>query len=454
MKSWWKLDLIHRLRSSCKRPREVFFGWWTVLASGIMMSWGFGVDTYSYGLYIEPLEKEFGWTRAQISSSASLKTVEGGLEGPFGGYITDKYGPRVVNLVGYIIAGLGLCLMYFVNSLWTYLLTWGIMVSIGFNLGMWGPLSTAIANWFVRKRGLATSIARVIIALGDSFIPIVILTLITQFNWRIAALISGLLTWIIGIPLTWFFVKPHRPEFYGLMPDGVKVDGEVAREKDALIRAGQEYGEKTTGEVEFTARQAMRTKAFWVGIFAAWPERIAGPLLTMHTVPYLVSVGMDPLAATTVLGFMVLISVPGRLLGGILSDRVSLYRLKYIRIAARIIEWFGLIFLAYARNIWMAYAYSVFRGLGQGINVGSQAQLIARYYGRKSYATIMGIQAMLSIPIGAFAPIYVGWVWDTTGSYSTAFTQAIILYIIGAAMWYFYNPPKRVDVISDVKRII
>ncbi len=444
------IEKLHLLR----RPREVFFGWWTVLASGIMMSWGFGVDTYSYGLYIEPLEKEFGWTRAQISASSSLKTVEGGLEGPFGGYFTDKYGPRIVNLIGFFTAGLGLCLMYFVNSLWMYLIVWGIIVSIGFNLGMWGPLSAAIGNWFVKKRGLATSLARAIIALGDSFIPILVLTLIMQFGWRTAALVSGLVTWGLGLPLTWFFVKPRRPEFYGLMPDGEKIDGEMAKDKDKLIRAGQEYGARATGEVEFTMRQAMRTKAFWVGVFAAWPERIASPLLTAHLVPYLVSRGLDPVAATSTLGFMMLVNIPGRLLGGIMSDRLSRNRLKYIRIVARYTEWFGIIFLAFATNIWMAYIYSVLRGFGHGMWVGSNSQLITRYFGRKSYATITGTQQMIGIPIGALAPIYVGWLWDTTGSYSIAFTQGIIFWFIGSAAWYFYNPPKQVDVISDVSKVI
>ncbi|MFX1263692.1 MAG: MFS transporter [Promethearchaeota archaeon] len=442
------------MKSFWKNPRDVFFGWWTVLASGIMMTWGFGVDTYSYGLYYEPLEKEFGWTRAQISASASLKTIEGGLEGPFGGYFTDKYGPRIVNLLGFIIAGTGLCLMYFVHSLWMYYLAWGILVSIGFNLGMWGPLSAAMANWFVKKRGLATSLARVIIGIGDTFIPILILILITQFGWRIAGLISGLVTWILGIPLTWFFVKPNRPEFYGLMPDGVQVNAAIAEDQDALIRAGQEYSAKTTGEVEFTLRQAVKTRAFWIGVFAEWPRRIASPLLSRQLIPYLVSVGIDALNATTALGLMVFMSVPGRLIGGLLSDRVSLNRLKYIIFLARAIEWIGIIFLAYPVNIWMVYAYSVIRGVGHGINIGQRAQQITRFFGRKGYATITGIQALLAIPVGAVAPIYVAWLWDTTGSYSTALSQALILSLIGVVMWLFYNPPKRVDVISDVKNFL
>jgi MFS family permease len=135
------------------RFKDIYPGWWTVFASGIMTGWGWGAWGYGFGAYFKPLIEEFGWTRAQLSAAYSLNRLEGGLEGPFGGFFTDKYGPRIVNFIGYFMAGLGLIIMYFVNNLWAFLLIWGFIVSLGFNLGMLGPLETAIANWFVKKRG-------------------------------------------------------------------------------------------------------------------------------------------------------------------------------------------------------------------------------------------------------------------------------------------------------------
>ncbi|UCH01494.1 MAG: MFS transporter [Candidatus Bathyarchaeota archaeon] len=424
------------------------------MATGIMCSWGWGVWHYSFGLYFEPLQEEFGWYRAEISAAGSLRTLEGGLEGPFGGYLTDKYGPRVVNLLGILISGLGFITMYFVNSLLGFLLTWGFVISLGFNLGMWGPLGTAIAKWFVKKRGLASSIARVITAIGDSMLPTFVLILMTTFGWRSAALITGLITWAIGIPLTWFFIKPRRPEFYGMMPDGVKVDAKMAKDTDALIKAGQEYTAREMGEVEFTVRQALKTRVFWLSVFGFWSDRIASPLFTMHLIPHLTDIGIDRVAATTVLGFMVLVSAPARLLGGILADRISLNRLKYIRILNNALVWLGLLCLMSARDLWMVYAYAIFRGFGLGINAGAGTQIVGRYWGRKGYATITGIRAMLGIPVGVFAPIYVGWLYDNTGSYMTAFEQALILYVASIIIWYFYNPPKRVAAVSDVKKFL
>jgi nitrate/nitrite transporter NarK len=221
-----------------------------------------------------------------------------------------------------------------------------------------------------------------------------------------------------------------------------------------LIKAGQEYTAREMGEVEFSVRQAMRTKVFWISVVGFWPGRIASPLFTMHLIPYLTDMGIDRVAATAILGVMVLVSAPARLLGGILADRVSLNRLKYIRILNNALIWIGLLCLMNARSLSLVYAYTLFRGLGLGINAGAGTQISGRYWGRKGYATITGIRSLLGIPVGVFAPIYVGWLYDTTGSYMTAFNQALILYIISIITWYFYNPPKRGTVVSDVKEFM
>jgi len=437
-----------------RHPRKIFLGWWMMLATGVMAAWGYGTWLYSYGLYFEPLQQEFGWTRAEISAAAALRRLEGGLEGPFGGIFTDKYGPRVVNFLGFVIAGLGFILLYFVNSLWSFLLVWGFIVSLGLNLGMWGPMGKALADWFVKKRGLVHSIARTIQTIGNSIIPTFMLVLMIAYGWRMASLIAGLMTWAIALPLTWFFTRPHRPEYYGMLPDGAEVDEKLKKDQEALIRAGQEYTAKEMEETEFTLRQAMRTRAFWIPLIASAPMRLAGPFFTLHFIPYLTDMGIDPMAATAALGFMTFISIPGRLAGGTISDRIPLNRLKWIRILSSVMEWTGLLILMNAKQLWMVYLYAVLRGPAMGLSSSSTMPIRVRYFGRKGYGTISGVRALLTIPVGVFAPIYVGWVYDVTGSYFLAMQQALILYIIGIFLWYFYDPPKRTTVVTEVKRFL
>jgi len=150
-----------------------------VVAGGIMCFWGYGIHLYSFGNYVKELIAHFGWTRAQVSIAYSLNRLEGGLEGPLGGLATDKWGPRVVNLVGYILLGGGLCLMYYVNSLWMFYVVW-VIASTGANLGLSGPLDAALANWFVKRRGMMIAIMRSTIALSG---PI----LVTGMMWLLAS---------------------------------------------------------------------------------------------------------------------------------------------------------------------------------------------------------------------------------------------------------------------------
>ncbi len=424
-----------------RKLSEIYPGWLTVIASGIMNGWGWGAWGYGFGAYFQPLTEEFGWSRAQISAAYSLNRLEGGLEGPFGGYFTDKYGPRIVNFIGFFMAGLGLILMFWVNSLTMFLILWGFVVSLGFNLGMTGPLETAIANWFVKKRGLATSINRFMLAIISSQIPPIMTLILLRYGWRQAFLIAGAMTWIIGLPLTWFFVRPHRPEYYGLLPDGET--REIDEEDDSLIEASQRRIADEIGEVEFTLREALRTKAFWAQTIATLLGSLVWPMVSVHQIPHLIDMGVDPVSAATALGTMVFVSAPARLVGGVLSDRVRTERLKYIRMLARGLNALGLVFLMRANSLQSVYIFTVLYGLGLGISTGSGTPIRGRFFGRKAFSTIQGTGALINLPMNIAAPIYIGWVFDKTGSYSSIFSQGVWLLVLATAVLYFYDPPKK-----------
>jgi MFS family permease len=441
------------MNSKNKKKLKIFPGWLTVIASGIMNGWGWGAWGYGFGAYFKPLTEEFGWSRAQISAAYSLNRLEGGLEGPFGGYFTDKYGARIVNFIGFFMAGLGLILMNWVNSLTMFLFLWGFIVSFGFNLGMTGPLETTIANWFVRRRGLATSINRFMLAVIASQIPPIMTMFLIKYGWRHAFLISGALTWVIGLPLTWFFVRPHRPEYYGLLPDGEVL--EVTEDDNSLIEASQIRIAAEFGEVEFTLREAIQTRAFWSQTIATLLGSLVWPMVSVHQIPHLIDMGVNPVDAAAALGLMVFISAPARLVGGIMSDRISTNRLKYIRMAARFLNVLGLVFLMRATNLQSVYIFTILYGLGLGISAGSGTAIRGRYFGRKAFSTIQGTGALINLPMNILAPIYIGWVYDVTGSYSSVFTQGIVVLVLATIVLYFYDPPKKkINVVSSVDKFM
>ena len=216
---------------------NIFFGWYTVLVSSLTGLWQAGTWYYGFGAYFKPLSEEFGWTRATTSALWSLGRFEGGLEGPFGGIATDKWGPRAIHFISVVLSGLGFVLMYFTRDFTTCLIFW-IIASIGFNLGYAGPLDKAVTEWFVKKRGMAITIGRLGRVVGGTVMPPIMTFLLLGYGWRISFVIMGVVTWIIGLPTAWYLIKPRRPEYYGMLPDG---EPATTTDTEELIKIGDEY---------------------------------------------------------------------------------------------------------------------------------------------------------------------------------------------------------------------
>jgi MFS family permease len=421
-----------------------------------MAGWGSGVWSYGFSSYFKPMQQEFGWTRAQVSAAHSLGKLEGGVEGPFGGYLTDKYGPRAVNLAGEFLAGFGLIMMYFAKTYWQFLLFWGIFTSIGFNLAGFGPLETAISNWFIRKRGLAIGLGRFIFGVVTGGVLPFMGFLLYSIGWRNAFLLAGLITWVIGLPLTWFFVKPKRPEFYNLMPDGI---GYIATKdlgqdfSSSVVDAGVNYA-KQHGEIEFTVRQLLRTRVFWIMTISSILYQVSWSVVNVHQVPYLTDMGLDPVTAAGALGLMVLISAPGRLIGGIMSDRISARQMKYLFVAVNTAQVVELFIFMNATNMTMIYIFVLSYGLTMGVRYVCYPLIRARFFGRKAFASAQGISSLMTLPASIVSPIYAGWMFDNTGSYSIVLIQGIVLLAIGSVVLLFLDPPKPPERITGVTEFL
>ncbi|OGO06264.1 MAG: hypothetical protein A2Z76_02715, partial [Chloroflexi bacterium RBG_13_56_8b] len=420
------------IKTPTAKKRKIFPGWWTVISSGLISMWGFGVHLYSFGVYLKPIAADLGMSRAVMSGAGSAARLEGGFEGIAGGWIVDKYGPRLVGMIGMAIGGLGLIFMHFINSVWSYYAAW-IIASLGFNLGLSVPLDAAIANWFIRKRGLANGLMRALIGLCGMTIVPAITMIIGHYGWRNAFLIIGVATWIFTLPLAWFLIKPRRPEYYGLLPDGEENPLGTVQDAKTTIEAGVKYAEKLE-EVEFTVRQAMKTSAFWVIWLAHAFHGMVGPAISMHQIPYLTDRGVDAVIAAAALGLMLLVSSPGRLLGGILADRVSKPKLRFVIAAGYFLQGIGLLIFLRTQTMAMVYVYLVVYGLATGMTVGVEGPLRGRYFGRKAFATIGGMLRFLDMPVAMIAPIYAGWSYDVTGSYMNAFTLITILIFCSAVI--------------------
>ncbi len=434
-----------------RRFAKIFPGWWIVLAGGILALWGHGCYTAGSSALFKPIASELGFSRAATSVPASIGRLEGGFEAPLAGWLTDRYGPRWIVLLGVFLIGLGLILMNFINSLWTFYIVWGVMLGTGVNLALATPLDTAIANWFVKKRGLAMSI-KAVFSGSATVVMLLIAWLITIQGWRMTVLSGGIVMLAVGLPLAWLFIKQHRPEYYGLLPDGAIVEEEAAGASQ-MIDKGVKYADEVQ-EVEFTLRQAIRTPAYWVLIASTAVHSMAFPAINLHIIPFLTDIGFDPLAAAGIFAMMMFVSLPFRLVGGFFVDRVRRDHIRFIIVGAYFMQALGFAVFLLNQTTAMIYVWLILYGIGHGAAMAPIPAMRARYFGRKAFGSIAGISTMLVTPVGMIAPIYAGWVYDTTGSYISAFTLIAMLIGFATVLTLFILPPKPPARITDIRKLV
>jgi MFS family permease len=435
---------------------KIYIGWWTVLASGFLSLWGHGFNAYGISALFKPIATELGFSRTLTSVASSIGRLEGGLEAPLSGWITDRYGPKWIVFFGTFLISLSLVLMYFINSLWSFYVVWGIMLGTGVNVALSVPLDTAISKWFIKKRGVALSIKWIFSGISGVVVLPLVAWLITVVGWRTTCLIGGLVMGVVGLPLVLLCFKTNPPEYYGLLPDGAKLteeeklgmelaDGQgvkASQNEEALIRKGIEYAAEVSEE-EFTLKQSLKTPAYWLLILVQAVNGLVAPAINIHCISFLTDRGISSIVAAGMQAVMLTSSIPARYIGGFIADRLkSKETFKYYIAGATFLQAVGIGVFLFYQTVITIYIWFILYGLGMGINLTLKPAMRARYFGRKSFGSIQGTSIMFLTPIGIIAPIYAGWIYDTTGSYLTAFSLFTILLAAASVVMLLVKPPK------------
>jgi MFS family permease len=416
---------------------KVFFGWWTVLACSVVGFLGVGIVGPGLSVLFKPIAAELGLSRAVASMAVSVQSLGQGVSGPTAGWAADRYGPRRVMLVGITLLVLGLVTMYFIRSLWSFLLVWGLLVGIGFSLGCTVVTDTAIVRWFVRKSGLAVNAKFAFQGLSGLVLLPLIAWFATAHGWRLTYVVAAGVIASVCLPLVWLFVRPHRPEHYGLRPDGATA-AEATADMAAMDLAG------TQGPTaEYSLRQTMKTRAYWLMIFVAYLSGAAAPIMGVHCIPFLTDMGIAPVAAAGMMAIVLTSGIPARLVTGFVLDRVKTVNLRIIIGVGYLVQATGVAAFLLTRSVSMIYLWFFLFGIGSGVTQSVQIPLWARYFGRKAYGAILGSSMAMNVPVALVAPVYIGWVYDRYGSYLSVITALAILLALSGALAFFILPPRR-----------
>lgn len=412
--------------------RRPFYGWYIVGAAVIMQAMPSGLVMQAFGTYVVLLEAEYGWSRAALAGAFSVMRIEEGLLGPIEGWLLDRFGPRAIMRVGTIMFACGMFLIARTDSLLDFYIAF-VVIAVGVSLAGFLALTTAVVQWFDRRRSLAMGIALLGGASGGLMLPLVVSALET-YGWRAVAAGSGVIVLAVGLPMVQ--VIRNQPERYGMYPDGIAPDDtpEGIEERALLPR------------MEFTVREALRTGAFWLISLAHAASVLVVSVVTVHLTPHVVSLGYSLQQAALVITVQTVANLIARPIGGLISDRVGS---RAVILVAMLMHAAALGLLARAEAPWMLWAFAVLNGLGWGTRVPVIVSMRAEYFGSRSFGTIMGISTMVVTVAAVAAPVLAGWSFDVLGSYTLSFTILAVLAGVGSLFVVFLPPPRAADAAAE-----
>jgi MFS family permease len=429
------------LKTKTKNPSGIFFGWWTVLVTGIISGFGHGFYGYGISVFFKDLAAELGLSRAVTSLAAGIGRLEGGVTSPLIGWLSDKYGPKWVIFTGISLSGTGLILMNFVNCLWQYIVVWGVFIGVGLNIGLTVAVDKALNDWFILKRGLAQGTKFALIGVGTIIVLPAVTLLVTSFGWRITCLIWGCLM-LACSPLALIFVKQKRPEFYGLLPDGNKKSFFNTEEPNPVGQNGV-FLPYENGEIEFSFKQAFKTRAYWLLAITFGLQMLILGGINIHIIPFLTDLGLNRAKAGGLMTMMVFFTIPSRFFSGVLTDLVDKKNQNYLLAGGFLIQTLGLSIFLLFKSTLSVYIFLVLYGFSSGASTPLFILILGSYFGRKAFGSIFGSSMAIRAPISLFAPVFSGWIFDRTGSYITAFTFFTICGFLAVLLMCLVRPVKR-----------
>jgi len=373
----------------------------------------------SFGVFFEPMLTEFGWTRATLSGAVSLRIFLAALLGIAGGRLTDKFGPKPVVTACGLFLGLGFFLMSRINTIWELYLVFGVITSIGMG-GLFVPLVSTVARWFVKRRGMMTGIVLAGVSLGTIIMPPLATWLITNHGWRTAYTIIGIAVMTVIISLAQLVKRD--PAQLGQLPDG---DNEVKAASLDLPARSLSLGE------------AIHTRQFWMicAIFGSiWFSAIA---ITVHIVINAIDLGIPASSAANILAIIGGAGIAGRIIIGSAADRIGHKPVFIMGFTLMIIS---LLWLLVAKELWAFYLFAVIFGLGFSGLVILEVPLMATLFGLGSLSMIMGTIEFVSATLATPSSTVAGYIFDVMGSYQLAFLLLAGISIIGLMLSLFLKP--------------
>ena len=403
-------------------------GWAIVWASFFTTAFASGGSQYGFGLFVEPLEQEFGWTRTQINLSLSIGLVSG-LLSPLVGWGVDKYGSRMIMTASLVIVAVSFLLRAGMTELWQWYVL-SVLLAVGFP-GTFLPIGKLVGTWFPATRGrmMGTAITGNNV-FGLVGVPLMSLVIQTE-GWRLAYAIIGTGVMIVAIGI-WFIVRSAPQSKVELVSDSRPVTGNPAHPGD------------------YSLREALITRKFWVLLAGVTCAGFSYPSFMTQLIPHMQAVGWGSSKATFVLIVLAGTALASKITWGLLSERLTA-RISFV--IAILIMSSGVILVTLAGSSVLVWPAIVYFGAGFG-GIGPLMSLVVmETFGLRNFGSIQGVVTMVlaTVPV-LIGPIVAGSLFDLTGSYETSFWIVSGIFAVGGVLVLSVQgqkDPSRAELLID-----
>lgn len=393
------------------------------LIGGVLGSTTCGALLYAWSVFIRPLNAEFGWSRADIALAFAIACLIFGLMTFPAGRLSDRFGPRIVVLVGAVILGVGFTISGFITEKWHLYLTYGVVAGFGGGLIYLPPIATA-PKWWPDRRALATGFSVVGLGLG-SFIMAPLATYIIQnIGWRYVFIYAGIVMFVMAAIASLCLKNP---------PAGWKPEGWAPAEKSGTGSA--------TGHRDFTHRESYHTPQFWLMYLAYFGGSFAGLMVIGHIAGHGIDSGLAPMTAAGAASWLAIMNAASRVLIGQVADKIGT-RISFIIVFALQAAAMLLLFPS-GGAYWALWAVAALIGWNYGSMFTLFPATCLQYFGPTAQGSNYGLLFTAWGFAGFAGPWVGGWLKDASGTYLAPFAIAGGMVALAVVILALLRPPEK-----------
>ena len=403
---------------------KTFYGWRIVVAGGALQFLQSLLLNQAFGAYLAVLVSERGWSKTALSGAAALKSTEAAILGPVLGWMIDRFGAQGLIRAGIVTFGIGFMLLSQIDSIAGFYGAF-VVIALGASMCSNQPVSVVIIHWFERNRARALSGVQFGSALGGIFV-VAIAWSIQTFGWRTTAFASGVISIVIGWPLARMIrSRPDPDEQTDL------VQAPISESAIAGVAAPR----------AFTAREALRTSAFWLISLGHAFSLFVVSAVNVHAITHIKEgLGYTLAQASLVLTLVTVGQFFGVMAGWTIGEK---FEKRLVAATGMLMHAAGLLMITYANGPVVLATAALIHGSAWGLRGPFMQAIRADYFGRRSIGMILGLSSMVTVIGQIGGPIVAGVFADTMGTYRWGFTLLALLAGLGSLFFYWATPPRH-----------